>query len=59
MPAALMISHHFSISAFWRVCSASGVLLARIDDLSEIEALPPRVGIGQEATTSRYMGLGI
>ena len=25
MPAALMIGHHFSISAFWKACSASGV----------------------------------
>src|SRR4029079_19324737 len=29
MPAALMIGHHFSISAFWKAASPSGVCCAR------------------------------
>jgi Putative metallopeptidase len=29
MPASLMIGHHFSISAFWRAASASGVCCSR------------------------------
>ena len=30
MPAALMIGHHFSISALWKAASPSGVCSSRV-----------------------------
>ena len=39
MPAALMIGHHFSISALWNAASASGVLLLSGENLLR-ELLP-------------------
>ena len=53
MPAALMIGHHFSISALWKARERlRRLLLARRDLLAEVGEPLPHRRIGERLTTA-------
>src|SRR5262249_1156563 len=55
--AALMIGHHFSISAFWRVASASGVCCSRGGTSSPSSAKRRRTAGSAKVSTTAALRL--